>query len=573
MKQYDIICNYHQIGKYKGLERNLPTKISVIFFSIYYNFSFPPKPLTTSVEIENGSHSLKIQVPRARISLKKKQENQRDQSGSPKKGFKMSDCYENDDSVFIGDLDRNFTVDKGEKVQDHVDDNLAGSDDLNVDLNQHGKLDSPSLPTNLTYDISESCHGNSYPLPAETGHDDVRSTKFETDHERTQSPLNNNHYQGEMDELHGSNFLNSSQFKAQTFHSEKGTEDSAHSQESPLTAEGKQREQMESDSVHNEIEGEGTDTGQFLPSPRSQWCNNEPKDGNSPTENRKLDMIQSGMQSPKRTPRQSTSPVIVREMLVSPVRSPDLHHPLNGHKTLSSQQGVQDPSYSPRSHRKKHSSPKRHCLEKGVPSQDHISPSTKTSVSPPGLRKGSRRKDGSSRKPISASPKTSYSPPKYRRRDRSVSRSPIRRRDHKRDYRDRSRSRSPISRARHRSPRRKYSPRRRSPPSGHHSHHRSPRRRPWSPPRNRKTGVGLPGRNLFVAGFSFLTTERDLERKFSRFGHVRDVRIVRDKRSGDSRGFGFLSLERDEDADAAIRALDETEWNGRVILVEKSKST
>lgn len=85
--------------------------------------------------------------------------------------------------------------------------------------------------------------------------------------------------------------------------------------------------------------------------------------------------------------------------------------------------------------------------------------------------------------------------------------------------------------------------------------------------------MGLPGRNLFVAGFSFLTTERDLERKFSRFGHVRDVRIVRDKRSGDSRGFGFLSLERDEDADAAIRALDETEWNGRIILVEKSKSS
>ena len=42
--------------------------------------------------------------------------------------------------------------------------------------------------------------------------------------------------------------------------------------------------------------------------------------------------------------------------------------------------------------------------------------------------------------------------------------------------------------------------------------------------------MGLPGRNLFVAGFSFLTTERDLERKFSTFGRVRDVRIVRDKR-------------------------------------------
>ena len=44
-------------------------------------------------------------------------------------------------------------------------------------------------------------------------------------------------------------------------------------------------------------------------------------------------------------------------------------------------------------------------------------------------------------------------------------------------------------------------------------------------------------------------------------------------RSGESRGFGFLSLERDEDADAAIRAVDQTEWNGRIVLVEKSKTS
>lgn len=77
--------------------------------------------------------------------------------------------------------------------------------------------------------------------------------------------------------------------------------------------------------------------------------------------------------------------------------------------------------------------------------------------------------------------------------------------------------------------RRRYSPGRRS-PHGYHHRRYSPRRRPWSPPPNRKTGVGKPGKNLFVAGFSFLTTERDLERKFSRFGRVRDVRIVRNKR-------------------------------------------
>lgn len=50
------------------------------------------------------------------------------------------------------------------------------------------------------------------------------------------------------------------------------------------------------------------------------------------------------------------------------------------------------------------------------------------------------------------------------------------------------------------------------------------------------------------------------------------LHIFLSARSGDSRGFGFLTLERDEDADAAIRALDETEWNGRIILVEKTKS-
>eukprot|EP01018_Ginkgo_biloba_P037893 Gb_39218 [translate_table: standard] len=73
-------------------------------------------------------------------------------------------------------------------------------------------------------------------------------------------------------------------------------------------------------------------------------------------------------------------------------------------------------------------------------------------------------------------------------------------------------------------------------------------------------------------GFSFDTTERELEKKFGRFGRVTDVRVVRDKRSGDSRGFGFLTLERDEDADEAIRVLDQTEWNGRIVLIEKAKT-
>ncbi|TVU38872.1 hypothetical protein EJB05_12267 [Eragrostis curvula] len=177
----------------------------------------------------------------------------------------------------------------------------------------------------------------------------------------------------------------------------------------------------------------------------------------------------------------------------------------------------------------------------------------------PRRKESPRRRDSSRRKD---------SP---RRRDRSKSRSPSRRTDssrHRREH-DRSRSRSPHSRDHHRRSPRRHSPRRRSSPSSHRHH--SPKRH-WSPPANRKTGLGKPGRNLFVAGFSYATTERDLEKKFAKYGRVTSARVVRDKRTGDSRGFGFLTLEKDEDADAAIRACDETEWNGRIILVEKSKA-
>ncbi|VAH29582.1 unnamed protein product [Triticum turgidum subsp. durum] len=187
--------------------------------------------------------------------------------------------------------------------------------------------------------------------------------------------------------------------------------------------------------------------------------------------------------------------------------------------------------------------------------------------SSPRRRDSPRKRDSSPRRRESPTRKRD-SP--TRKRDRSKSRSPSRKTDssrHKREH-GRSRSGSPHSRNHHRrSPRRRHSPRHRSPPARHHSPKRC-----WSPPANRKTGLGKPGRNLFVAGFSYATTERELEKKFAKFGRVTRVRVVRDKRTGDSRGFGFLSLEKDEDADAAIRACDETEWNGRIILVEKSKA-
>lgn len=43
-------------------------------------------------------------------------------------------------------------------------------------------------------------------------------------------------------------------------------------------------------------------------------------------------------------------------------------------------------------------------------------------------------------------------------------------------------------------------------------------------------------------------------------------------RNGESKGFGFVTMETDEDADEAVDKLDQTTWNGRVVLVEKAKS-
>jgi len=217
-------------------------------------------------------------------------------------------------------------------------------------------------------------------------------------------------------------------------------------------------------------------------------------------------------------------------------------------------------SISPRRSSHKRDSPKRGGSPRRRHSPRRESPRKRDS---PRRRESPRKRDSPRRRD---SPKRRRDSP--RRRDRSGSRSPSRKHDRHRRGHDRSRSRSPHSRDHHRrSPR--HSPRRRSPSSSHR--HRSPRRH-WSPPANRKTGLGKPGKNLFIAGFSYAITERDLEKKFCKFGRVTSARVVRDKRTGDSRGFGFLSLEKDEDADAAIRACDETEWNGRIILVEKSKA-
>jgi|TARA_X000000368_G_scaffold165414_1_gene130513 RNA recognition motif-containing protein len=66
-------------------------------------------------------------------------------------------------------------------------------------------------------------------------------------------------------------------------------------------------------------------------------------------------------------------------------------------------------------------------------------------------------------------------------------------------------------------------------------------------------------------------TEDDLEALFAEHGAVTSANIITDKYSGRSRGFGFVEMEDDAAAEAAIEALNETEHSGRALRVNQAK--
>ena len=74
--------------------------------------------------------------------------------------------------------------------------------------------------------------------------------------------------------------------------------------------------------------------------------------------------------------------------------------------------------------------------------------------------------------------------------------------------------------------------------------------------------------NIFVAKLNFKTRKEELEAVFAQYGQVTSAKIVRDKETGRSKGFGFVEMPDDNEARAAIHALDEKELDGRVIAVK-----
>lgn len=77
--------------------------------------------------------------------------------------------------------------------------------------------------------------------------------------------------------------------------------------------------------------------------------------------------------------------------------------------------------------------------------------------------------------------------------------------------------------------------------------------------------------NIFVGNLAYQTTEVELEAAFAAFGAVERVSLVRDRDTGQPRGFAFVEMTNSQDAEKAMSALNGSELNGRAINVNEAR--
>jgi RNA recognition motif-containing protein len=77
--------------------------------------------------------------------------------------------------------------------------------------------------------------------------------------------------------------------------------------------------------------------------------------------------------------------------------------------------------------------------------------------------------------------------------------------------------------------------------------------------------------NIYVGNLAYSVSDDDLKNAFEEFGDVQSAKIITDRQTGRSKGFGFVEMENDDEAQKAIDALDSTEMDGRTVKVNKAK--
>lgn len=77
--------------------------------------------------------------------------------------------------------------------------------------------------------------------------------------------------------------------------------------------------------------------------------------------------------------------------------------------------------------------------------------------------------------------------------------------------------------------------------------------------------------NIYVGNLAYSVTEDDLREAFSQFGSVQSVNVISDKFSGQSKGFGFVEMSDNSEAEAAIQGLNGTAIGGRSMKINQAK--
>ena len=79
------------------------------------------------------------------------------------------------------------------------------------------------------------------------------------------------------------------------------------------------------------------------------------------------------------------------------------------------------------------------------------------------------------------------------------------------------------------------------------------------------------GRKLYVGNLGYDVSSGDLEQLFASHGTVDSASVISDRSTGQSKGFGFVEMSSDAEAEAAITALDGTDFGGRALKVNEAK--
>ena len=81
----------------------------------------------------------------------------------------------------------------------------------------------------------------------------------------------------------------------------------------------------------------------------------------------------------------------------------------------------------------------------------------------------------------------------------------------------------------------------------------------------------MVGKKLYVGNLTYRVSSSDLEQLFSQFGSVESAEVISDRDTGRSKGFGFVEMSTDNEARAAIEALNDQEHDGRRLTVNEAR--